>query len=172
MDVVVDEKSGDVLVADGSFSHIVVFNSVGKATRAIGRRGMGPGRFRAMTFMTSGDDGLYILDRLELPAQVIDWQGNYHYSFGENELIFPSAIAVDRDQRAYISDRSNNTIKVYQDGRLIMNFGGGGSALGRFRLVTGMWINGNLLYVADSLNRRVQVLRINPSAAVFTSPDN
>lgn len=171
MDVTVNEKTGDVLVADGSFSHIVVFNSLGKATSAIGRRGTGPGRFRAMTFMSSASDGLYVLDRLELPVQVIDWQGNYRYSFGESELLFPNAIAVDKGQRAYISDRSTNTIQVYQDGQLIMSFGGGGSAPGRFRLVTGMWVDGNLLYVADSLNRRVQVLRINPSAAIFDSPE-
>jgi DNA-binding beta-propeller fold protein YncE len=165
-DVVVNEETGDVLVADGSFSRIVIFNNIGKAINAIGQRGTGPGRFRAMTFMTSAADGLYVLDRLELPVQVIDWQGNYRYSFGESELLFPNAIAVDKDQRAFISDRSTNTIQVYQNGQLIMTFGGGGSAPGRFRLITGMWVNGNLLYVADSLNRRVQVLRINPSAAL------
>jgi hypothetical protein len=170
MDVVVNEETGDVLVADGSFSRIVVFNSIGKATHAIGQRGTGPGRFRAMTAMASGEDGLYILDRLELPVQVVDWQGAYQYSFGENELLFPNAIAVDKDRRAFISDRSTNTIQVYQDGQLLMTFGGGGSGPGRFRLVTGMWVNDNLLYVADSLNRRVQVLRINPSAALPVIP--
>lgn len=170
MDVLVNEETGDVLVADGSFSRIVVFNNIGKAISAIGQRGTGPGRFRAMTYMTSGADGLYILDRLELPVQVIDWQGNYRYSFGENELLFPNAIAVDKDQRAFISDRSTNTIQVYQNGQLLMTFGGGGSAPGRFRLITSMWVNGNLLYVADSLNRRVQVLRINPSAALPVLP--
>ncbi len=170
MDVLVNEETGDVLVADGSFSRIVIFNSFGKSINAIGQRGTGPGRFRAITSMTSGADGLYILDRLELPVQVIDWEGNYRYSFGENELLFPNAIAVDKDQRAYISDRSTNTIQVYQNGQLIMTFGGGGSAPGRFRLITGMWVNGNLLYVADSLNRRVQVLRINPSAPLPVIP--
>jgi len=170
MDVIVNEKTGDVLVADGSFSHIVVFNPIGKAISAIGRRGTGPGRFRAITFMTSGADGLYVLDRLELPVQVIDWQGNYRYSFGESELLYPNAIAVDKDQRAFISDRSTNNIQVYQDGQLIMTFGGGGSAPGRFRLISGLWVNGNLLYVADSLNQRVQVLRINPSAALPVIP--
>jgi len=171
LDVLVNEETGDVLVADGSFSHIVVFNSIGKAINLVGKRGTGPGRFRAITFITSGPDGLYILDRLELPVQVVDWQGNYNYSFGESDLLFPNAIAVDKDQRAYISDRSTNTIQVYQDGQLIMTYGGGGSAPGRFRLVSGMWVNGNLLYVADSLNRRIQVLRINPSAPIDVSPE-
>lgn len=170
MDVVVDEETGEVFVADGSFSHIVVFNSAGKAIKAIGQRGTGPGRFRAITYMSTGTDGLYVLDRLELPVQVLSYDGEYRYSFGESELTFPNAVAVDRDQRVFISDRSDNTIRVYQDGQLLMTFGGGGSAPGRFRLISSMWVNGNLLYVADSLNRRVQVLRINPGAVLPMMP--
>lgn len=172
MDVIVDEKSGEVMVADGSYSHIVVFNRHGNAMRAIGRRGAGPGRFRTITFMTAGKDGLYILDSLELPVQVLTWEGDFRYSFGESELVYPNAIVVDRDQRVFISDRSDNTIKVYQNGQLLLTFGGGGSAPGRFRFITGLWVSGNLLYVADSMNRRVQVLRINPSAPVAVSPVN
>lgn len=170
VDVLVDEENGDVLVADGSFSHIVVFNELGNTVRAIGKRGAGPGRFRAITSMTRGADGLFLLDRLEIPAQVITPDGEYQYSFGENDLIFPTAIAVDQDQRVFISDRSDNSIRVYQNGQLLMKFGGGGSAPGRFRIITGLWVNGNMLYVADSLNERVQVLRINPNAPVQVSP--
>jgi DNA-binding beta-propeller fold protein YncE len=166
MDVAVDEKSGDVYVADGSFSHIIVFNQFGKATHSIGQRGTGPGRFRAITAMTKGGDGLFILDRLELAVQVVTWDGEFRYSFGESELVFPSAIAVDRDFRAYVSDRSDNTIRVYQEGQLLLTFGGGGAAPGRFREVSSMWVHGDQLFVADSLNRRVQVLRINPNAPV------
>ena len=172
IDVLVDEESGDVLVADGSFSHIIVFNELGKTVRAIGQRGNGPGRFRAITSIASGADGLFLLDRLELPAQVISMDGEYQYSFGESDLIFPTAIAVDRDQRVYISDRSDNTIRVYQHGQLLMKFGGGGSAPGRFRIITGLYVSGDLLYVADSLNERVQVLRINPNAPVQIAPLN
>jgi DNA-binding beta-propeller fold protein YncE len=172
IDVLVDEENGDVLVADGSFSHIVVFNELGKTVKAIGQRGTGPGRFRAITSMTRGEDGLFLLDRLELPAQVITLNGDFKYSFGESDLVFPTAIAVDQDQRVYISDRSDNSIRVYQHGQLLMKYGHGGSAPGRFRIITGLWVSGYLLYVADSLNGRVQVLRINPNAPVELSPLN
>jgi len=172
IDVLVNEETGDVMVADGSFSHIVVFNSAGKAIKAIGQRGKGPGRFRAITDMTLGADGIFVLDRLELPVQVITDEGEYRYSFGEHELIFPTSIAVDEDQRVFVSDRSDNTIRVYQNGQLLMTYGGGGSAPGRFRIITGLWVSGNLLYVADSLNQRVQVLRINPGAPVQVQPAN
>ena len=172
VDVLVNEENGDVLVADGSFSHIIVFNKLGKSVKAIGQRGTGPGRFRAITSMTRGEDGLFLLDRLELPAQVISLEGEYQYSFGESDLVFPTAIAVDQDQRVYISDRSDNSIRVYQNGQLIKKFGGGGSAPGRFRIITGLWVSGYLLYVADSLNARIQVLRINPNVPVEIAPIN
>lgn len=165
IDVIVDEMTGNVFVADGSFSHVVVFNPFGKAVRALGRRGTGPGRFRAITAMAVGADGLYIFDRLELPVQVLTWEGEFRYAFGEGELTFPIAAALDREQRLYVSDESDNTIRIYQDGRLQATFGGSGAAPGRFRRASGLWVNGDRLYVADSLNRRVQILRIQQGAS-------
>lgn len=167
IDVYVDELSQEVYVADGSYSHIVVFNQFGKSLRAIGRRGTGPGRFRAITSMTFGRDGIYVTDRLELPIQVITTEGQFRYSFGESQQVFPTAIAVSEDQLVFVSDKSDNTIRVYEHGELRVIFGGGGSAPGRFRLITGMWIKGDYLYVADSLNKRVQVLHIKT-----TQPDS
>ena len=166
MDVVVDETTGDVLVADGSYSHIVVFNSFGKAMRAIGQRGNGPGRFRAITAMTLGPEGLYVLDRLELPVQVMSLSGEFKYSFGESYQVFPNAIAVTDERVVYVADKSENNIRIYQDAELLGVFGGTGSAPGRFRLVSGLWVNNDFLYVADSLNRRVQVLRISSQESV------
>lgn len=171
-DVVVDELTGNVFVADGSFSHVVVFDSFGKATRALGRRGTGPGRFQAITALTVGADGLYIFDRLATPpVQVLTWDGAFRYSFGEEALTYPIAATVDRDQRVYVSEQADNTLRVFQDGKLLMTFGGVGSAPGRFRMATGLWVNGGRLYVADSLNRRVQILQINPDAALPAADD-
>jgi len=166
MDIIVDEITNEVLIADGSFSHVLVFNKFGKAVRTIGQRGTGPGRFRAITGMTVGDEGLYILDRLELPVQVVSMNGDYKYSFGESYQTFPTAIAVNEDGIVYVADKSDNTIRIYQDAELLSVFGGTGSAPGRFRQITSMWVYNDLLYVADSMNRRVQVLRMSAEAPV------
>ena len=166
MDIAIDEITGELLVADGSFSHVLVFNKFGKAVRAIGQRGTGPGRFRAITGMTVGEEGLYILDRLELPVQVVTMNGDYKYSFGESHQTFPTAIAVNEDGVVYVADKSDNTIRIYQDAELLSVFGGTGSAPGRFRMITSMWVNNDLLYVADSMNMRVQVLRMTSEASV------
>lgn len=166
IDVFVDEMTEEVYVADGSFSHIVVFNQFGKALRSVGQRGTGPGRFRAITAMTNGPDGLYVVDRLELPVQVITKTGEYKYSFGESYQVFPTAIAVTEDRVAYVADKSDNTIRIYQDAELLAVVGGTGSAPGRFRLITSMWINNGLLYVADSMNKRIQVMQIGVESSV------
>jgi len=160
IDVWVDETTEEIYVADGTYSRIVVFNQFGKAIRAIGQRGTGPGRFRAITGMAAGADGIYVLDRLELPIQVISKEGDFKYSFGERLQTFPTAIAVDEHQLIFVSDKSDNTIRIYENGSPIATVGGGGAAPGRFRLITDLWVNGEFLYVADSQNRRVQVFRI------------
>jgi len=160
IDVIVDEFTQDVLVADGSYSHIVVFNPSGVAKGIIGKRGNTAGTFRAITAMTRGAAGLYVLDRLELPIQVISMQGRFEFAFGEAEQVYPTSIAINLDQLVFVSDRSDNTIRIYRNRELIDKIGGGGAAPGRFRLITSLWISGDMLYVADSGNRRVQVFRI------------
>ncbi len=161
VDVVFDEVGNRVLVADGSFSHIVVFDKMGEPLAAIGDRGTGPGRFRAITALAKVNNSLFVADRLELRVQELDMDGTFRYSFGEGSLTWPTAIVVDKYQRLYVSDRSDNTIRVYDDIRLIATLGGTGSAPGRFRLITDMWLaDDGKLYVADSLNRRVQIFDV------------
>jgi len=165
IDVIVDELTGNVLVADASFSHIVVFNPFGKSIKAIGRRGSGEGRFRAITAITIGLEGLYVVDRLELPVQVVSMNGEFKYSFGESYHVFPTAIAVNQDRQVFVADQSDNTIRVYRDAVLLGTVGGTGAGPGRFRKVTSMWVSDDKLYLADSLNRRVQVMRILPDTS-------
>lgn len=162
IDVVSDEALGNVYIADGSYSHIVVFSKSGQALSAIGARGRGPGKFRTITAMARSRGSLFVADRLELPLQEIDiLTGAFRYAFGQGQVVWPTSLAIDKFNRVFVSDRSDNTIKVFDDARLIATIGGTGSAPGRFRLVTDMWFSDqNMLYVADSLNRRVQVFRL------------
>lgn len=162
--VVVDEEAGQVLVADELFSHIVVFDrESGQALRGIGRRGhQAPGRFRIITDMVLRDGRLYVAERVEWRLQVLDLQGRFITHFGQEELRFPQALAVTEDGRVLVADRMDNRIRIFKDGRLIERVGRNGSAPGEFRLVNDMTVVGDLLYVADSLNRRIQVFRILP----------
>lgn len=160
--VAVDEARGQLFVADGSYSHIVIFSKAGQAMSAIGGRGRGPGKFGIITAITKGKNSLFVADRLQLPLQEIDFDsGAFRFSAGQGQIVWPTAIVVDKRNRIFVSDRSDNTIKVFDDIRLIATIGGNGYAPGRFRQVTSMWLSDqDVLYVADSLNHRIQMFRV------------
>lgn len=163
--VTVDEHEGRVLVADGMHDHIVVFNRLGGLLNVIVPRG-GEYLARGIAAMVSGPDGLYLLDRFSRQIVVLARDGAYRQAFGKGTLADPGAIAVDRGNRVFVSDRFDNTIKVYHDGQLLGTFGGSGGAPGYFNQITGLWENQGLLYVADSLNARIQIMLVKPEKKV------
>jgi DNA-binding beta-propeller fold protein YncE len=160
--VSVDETTGDVYVADGLFDHIMVFNSAGDPWRMMGDRGQGDGEFLNITAMTRGPDGVYVTARLGKRGQVLDQDtGKFRYAFDDDTVVFPIGIAVDNsDDRAYVSDFFDNSIKVFKHGHLLATVGGTGASPGRFKGIADVTIDSGFLYVADSLNGRIQVFRI------------
>ena len=164
--VSVDEATGDVYVADGLFDHVLVFNSAGDLWRMIGDRGLEDGEFLNITAMTRGPDGVYITARLGKRGQVMDQNsGKFRYAFDDDTIVFPNGIAVDPlDDRAYVSDFFDNSIKIFKHGHLLATLGGTGATPGRFKGITHVTLESGFLYVADSLNGRIQVFKITSGA--------
>ena len=157
--VTVEEGSGQVLVADGLYDQIVVFNSLGRPLSVIK-----PQRVRAIAAMAQGPDGIYVVDRLARQVVVLGRDGAYRHAFGAGSLADPNAIAVERGNLVFVGDHFDQTVKVYRSGRLVAQAGGAGAAPGRFNGIAGLAVDGGLLYVADSLNARVQIMLITPQA--------
>lgn len=163
--IIIDEERGQILVADGFNDDVMIFNRLGVLQGAIGARGTDDGEFLNIQAMAEGPDGIYVACRLGNRIQVMSRDGDFIKSFEANTVTFPLAIVVDRDNRAFVGDYLDNTIKVYADGRLIDKLGGSGAGPGRFKRITDLWLDEGLLYVADSLNGRIQVARIMPATA-------
>jgi DNA-binding beta-propeller fold protein YncE len=157
--VVVNDQTGYIFIADGFNDDVLVYNPAGQLTGAIGIRGSGAGRFRGITALAQGPDGYYIATRYGASrVQVMGFDGAYLSSFQPDTVTFPTAIAVRADNRAYVSDYLSDDIKVFVNGKLAQTLGGHGAAPGRFRRIADLWLDGDYLYVADSLNGRIQML--------------
>jgi hypothetical protein len=162
--VTLNESNGELMVADEVYSHVVSFNPQGEPLFGMGGRGDEPGKFRIITDMLKTDEGYYISDRIELAVQFLDLQGNYVDHFGERDLVFPTAIARDKYGRMFVADKSDSSIKVFKDKRLISRVGKNGYGKGEFRYISDMKYHNGRLYVVDSLNGRIQVFDVLPES--------
>lgn len=164
--VVVDGHNGRVLVGDGLFDRIVVFDSMGMTLSAFK-----PQHVLSIAAMAAGPDGIYVVDRLAKQIVVLGWDGTFRYAFGADALSEPGAIAVSRDNLVFVSDNFDHTIRIYRGQSIKGNhlvlagkIGGVGVASGSFNGIAGLAVTDEQLYVADSLNARVQIMLINPRA--------
>lgn len=167
---VFDEFSRQLLVADSLFDHVVSFNHEGWPLFAFGERGMGPEQSQVIADMTTGPLGFYVVDR-NPQVKVYTPQGKFLFGFPRREVATPTAIAVDLHDRVYLADGFDDTIKVYVQGAYVGEFGGTGTSPGRFRFITDLTIDQSFLYVADSMNGRVQVFVIERLYADHPPPD-
>ena len=156
-----DPRTGTVYIADGFNDDVLVYNAAGRLQGAIGTRGDGEGQFRGITAMTRDDDGVYVATRFgQHRVQIMGLDGSYRSSLMQDSVTFPTAVATDGHGRVYVSDYLDNTIRVYVDGKVVDTLGGTGSSPGRFKRIADLCFDDGLLYVADSLNGRIQIIRV------------
>ena len=73
----------------------------------------------------------------------------------------PLAIAVDSQDRVWITSTNHYVHLFTSEGRFVQRFGGEGSESGQFRLPHGLAFDQqHFLYVADARNSRIQKLAI------------
>ena len=77
---------------------------------------------------------------------------------GTIDLLYPTDVAVSKDERIYVCDRGNHRVQVYDNaGSHLFSWGDWGWSPGFFADPTGIEISAEKVYVSDSSNHRVQV---------------
>lgn len=160
--VAVPESRAEVLVGDGASAQVVVFDPLGRVVRLLGG-GRTPA-LQSISAMAMGPAGLHVLDRLAQQVVVLGPHGEVREVIGEDQLVQPRALAVDRFGRVFVSDDADQRIKVFRGQRLLASAGGFGGGPGRFGRIEALAVDGNMLYVADSANARVQVMLVAPAS--------
>lgn len=162
--VALREDRAEIYVGDAATAQVLVFDSFGRMRRLLaGDRAL---PLQSLTAMCFGPAGLYVLDRAAQQVVLLGPRGELLQLIGENQLVRPRALAVDSAGRVFVADEADQQIKVLRGPRLLGSFGGAGR-LGRIEALA---LDGNLLFVADSLQARVQVLLVAPTSMERPAP--
>ena len=141
-----------------------------KYDRTIGMAGMeGRGFYYPVDTAIASDGKLYVVSRSHeeqargIRVTVCGLEGEYHgvfgsYGQGDGQFVWPTAIAIDSEDRVYVADEHLSRITIFDpSGAFLANWGVEGKGDGELRRPSSLAFDAaNDLYVADHLNNRVQ----------------
>ncbi len=152
------EGCGGIVVADPGRGGVFAFRPEGGLE--VYEYAFGAKRFSSPTGIACGAArALYVADSALGAVVELDAGGKTVRRFGEGDLGRPTGLALDRERsELYVADTGTHEIRVFDTtGRPLRRFGRRGEAEGEFNYPTHLWFRGGELYVADTMNGRVQV---------------
>jgi DNA-binding beta-propeller fold protein YncE len=161
--IAIHAATGHIYVCDSPRHMIVMLDKKDHVLGHFGRRlgGNGPGDFRYPSRIVIAGDEIFVLDSGNSRLQVLDPGGHFRREIRLPEVSASDGLALDDEKNIYLSDGQLNVISVLnRDGQFLYKFGLSGAKPGEFNVPSGLWIESESLYVADSKNHRVQVFQI------------
>lgn len=107
---------------------------------------------------------LYFVDQRDRCVSLFSANGKFQLKMAKTEysqyhLALPWALAFNSESDVCVLDKANCCVKIYhRTGSFLYDFGRKGGARGMFLNPSGMAIIGSRFFIADTDNRRVQVL--------------
>ena len=165
----VDRSRATLVIPDAKGSKVLLFTLTGELRATID----GKGYFAYPNAVAVASDGsLLIADSFNATIVRFSAEGKYLNSIGKRgdspgNLTLVTGIAVDSDDHIYATDGRLHNVTIFdKEGNTLMVIGGqhsvssGNIGRGGFQIPQGISIDKNdRIYVADSLNRRVQLLQ-------------
>ncbi|MBI2313872.1 MAG: hypothetical protein HYU77_15345 [Betaproteobacteria bacterium] len=163
VDIAADPGRGLVYVADRLFNRLVVYHPLGQAAVLVYPKVEGGQTLQGISALGIGADGIYLVESLRGRLVVFGPEGGMNYASPDRMLVDAVAIAVDRRGRAFVLDRGENSVKIFERGKLVGALGAGAAGVPGSRLAA-LSISEEWLYLGDAQNGTLQILRILPPA--------
>lgn len=176
---IIDKKLQRLIIPDAKMDKIAIFSLDGKLLKTFGKRGDMEGEFnRPNSAAIDSHGNIYVVDTFNARVQKFTPEGVYLTKIGKRgdaigDFGIIKGIALDSDDNVYVTDARFNRIMIFSsDGVLLLTVGSAHSqqkheaimAAG-FLLPQGIYIDkANQVYVADMMNRRLQVLQYIPES--------
>jgi sugar lactone lactonase YvrE len=154
-----------LMVVDTGDHSLKYFDFEGKPVNSAGQRGETEYGLNFPTFAALDEGQILVNDTLNYQVKRYDGQGALISAFGQEgdgpgTFARPKGLAVDSDGNIWVVDALFDNIQVFnREGRLLLVIGGPGQAEGEFWSPTGISISGDEVFIADTFNNRIQVLR-------------
>ena len=162
VDVALDDARGRVLVADAMYKQLVAFHPLGRASYVIPLRSGAGERVLAIAAMAIGAEGIFLSDPLCACIARVSLDGAVLGTFGHNEVNQPGPIAVDREQRVFVIDAFDGSLKVFLHGELIQDLPAGELGL---RKINDVWVDDGRIILSDGTGAGVKFMRLAPASA-------
>lgn len=168
-----DIRDGRLYVPDVGNHRVNVFALDGKPLFHFGGDGAEPlNNPEAAKFNSAGE--LFVSDLKNDRIRVFSADGKPLRSIGKSgtapgELKAPAGIAFDRNDNLYVAELGNDRVQVFdKSGKSIGMWGRKGNGDGEFGNLHGIAVDRStgLVYVADTVNNRIQVFRQSSAATV------
>lgn len=191
-DVTAVTVKGDRLYALGR-EHVSIYTLEGRLISRFGKMGREPGKFDGVNALTVGNDGLlYVLESFNRRVSVYKPDGEFVRAIGQpasktsaaatptttpakaskvtSEVVFdlPTGLVLDSNGRLVSVDAFLFQLAVFDTtGRTSGTYGEQGTADGAFIYPSGLAYdpNGDVFAVTDTMNNRVQILRLEGSGS-------
>ncbi|HYH22171.1 MAG TPA: 6-bladed beta-propeller [Azospirillum sp.] len=156
------DPAGRVLVVDMGQQAVMVFDMPAKRLLRWAHASAERDFSAPSGIALDGKGGYYVTDTDLGMVVHLDGEGRPIGGFGRQELTRPTGIARDpRSGRVYVADTARHKVLMFgPDGRLIDTIGARGHGSYEFNFPTHLTVAGDRLYVADTLNFRIQVFTL------------
>ena len=114
---------------------------------------------------TTVDNDILVNDALNYKIKRFDSDGHLLSSFGEEgdgpgTFSRPKGVASDSEGNIYVVDNLFDNLQIFDStGRFLLVIGSVGSQVGQFYSPSGLAITNDTVYIADTYNDRIQILR-------------
>ena len=149
----------EVMVTEGSKNMVMVYTKDLKYVRQFGSHGDGPGQFKNILDVSSGETGnLYVSDCSRGCVHVFSNGGEFLHSFGDGVMRSPIGVCVV-GQYVYVACYDCHCVSVFTtEGEYVTSFGKYSNREGDFIYPRGICVDKDgYVYVCDAGNNRVQI---------------